>query len=172
MAVTIRGRTPAPAHFTGRHGSRHQPGASGRGAWPPAAAWAPSPPPSAAFRSRTLPSIPLRPISGPWPARSGGPRSLPTAWAWWPSTPWWPPPSTPTASAPLSGPGADAIVCGAGLPKDLPALARGSVRRATPPLPPSSAAGGPRGCSASCGTGITAASPTLWCWRGRRPGAT
>ena len=55
--------------------------------------------------------------------------------------------------------GADAIVCGAGLPKDLRWPPKSPT--VTPPLPPSSAAAGRRGCCASCGTGTMAASPTF-----------
>ena len=56
--------------------------------------------------------------------------------------------------------GADAIVCGAGLPKDLPALAS-EVSDSDAAIAPIVRSGRAAGAAVSCGTGTMAASPTF-----------
>ena len=56
--------------------------------WPPAAAWAASPPPMRATVNPILPVTPLPPTAAPWPLRCRKPNAWPTGGGWWRSTPW------------------------------------------------------------------------------------
>ncbi len=63
--------------------------------------------------------------------------------------------------------GVDAVVCGAGLPLELPALTQGRQ-----PSPPIVSSPGQPGCSLRPGTESTRPPPTSWCWRGAGRGDT
>ena len=84
-----------------------------------------------------------QPTCGPWRQEIDRAKELAQRRVgWWRSTPWWPPSSMPTRSAPRWRRGWTPSSRGAGLPLELPGL----VGKATWPSPPSYPAPGRPGC--------------------------